>query len=49
MLKEDLDKQVGEIRKLYSKDSTLDVGEDSDEEDDTDLNAQIANLRKLIE
>lgn len=45
-LKEGLDQQVTEMRKLYSKDENLDL---SDEEGDADVNAQIQQLRRLIE
>ena len=45
-LKEGLEDQVREIRKLYSKDDVLEL---SGGEDDGDLNAQILVLRRLLE
>lgn len=44
-LKEGLDDQVGEIRKLYDPEDVLDI----DDADDGDLNAQIQRLKKLLE
>ena len=45
-LKEGLDLQVGEIRKLYSEDDYLDL---SDDEGYGDLNTQILQLKRLVE
>jgi hypothetical protein len=45
-LKEGLDRQVGEIRKLYSEDDHLDL---SDDEGHGDLNTQILQLKRLVE
>ena len=45
-LKEGLEEQVKEIRKLYSKDEFLEL---SGAEDDGDLNSQILQLRRLLE
>ena len=45
-LKEGLDQQVSEMKKLYSKDEHLDL---SGDEGDGDMNAQILYLKRLIE
>ena len=45
-LKEGLDQQAADMRKLYSKDENLDL---SDDENDADVNAAVAQLKRLIE